>query len=379
MISWLRRVLSISLKEFKEFRRSPLLVALAVASPLTMFLLFSYGFSLDVKDITFSFLDWNRSQSSRELVDRISQSRYFKLISKRSSKDEIHADLMNNRVSFCLVIPPEFSRDLARGRNANIQILVNGTMANRANVTRGYIEGLIADYNLKILYSYLNSGGGSTEFNMPVDILPVAKFNPTLESTNALVPGLIGLTLFVFPAIMASINLSREKEMGVILNYYTSPLGRFQYLLGKTIPLLLVSLFNFAILFFLSLWLFQVPFNGSLVALSIGAVLFLLNSIGVGFLVASIVRSQVAALMITMVFTFLMGFLFSGLLTPVEAMGPDARGIAQMLPIFYFVQIAHGVFLKGLDVAGIQNQLLMLTMLMSIMLGFILLRLKKSM
>jgi ABC-type multidrug transport system permease subunit len=323
-----------------------------------MFLLFSYGFTLDVKDIPFSYMDQCRTARSRELVDRFVSSKYFNLVAERFSQDEIYEDMMYDRVRFTLVVPPDFSRKLAGYGTASIQVWVNGTMASRANVTRGYLEGMIADYNDRIISEFLRTRSTGESGSMPIDILPSARFNPTLESSNVLVPGTAGLVLLIFPAVLAAISLSRERETGMIFNFYTSPLTRFQYVAGKSLPLLVIGFLNFLILHILTIWLFAVPFRGNFAILCLVTIFLLIASNGIGFLVAAIVRSQVAALLITTVVTFLPGFLYSGLMMPVQSMGMEAKITASILPIYYYVNLTKALYLKNVGLNYIVGDIL---------------------
>ena len=379
MRKWLDRVAAITVKEFKELFRSRLLVFLSLASPLMMFILFSYGFSLDVNDIPFSFLDYNHSPQSQRLMESFSNNEFFTLKWERFSREEILEDMKLDRVRFAIIIPADFSRKISKGESPKVQILVNGTMANRANVTRGYVEGLIAWKNMKILEEHIQkySASGSA-ISLPIDVLPVARFNPSLESKNVLVPGIAGLVLLIYPAILAAISLSRERESGMILNFYTSPVSRIQYILGKAMPLMLTGFLNYLLFFALTLSLFQVPFAGNFFFLSFVTIIYLFSAISIGFLVAALVRSEVAALLITTVLTFLPGFLYSGLMMPVEGMGLEGKMTAQMLPISYFVKIVKGLFLKNINIQGMYFELLGLTSICLVIFGLLILLLKKK-
>jgi ribosome-dependent ATPase len=248
-------------------------------------------------------------------------------------------------------------------------------MANRAIVTQGYVEAFIADYNSRLLAE----SGITGNMLMPVEILFEAKFNPSLESTNVLVPGIAGLVLLIFPAVLAAISLSRERESGMILNFYTSPLSRFQFLLGKSLPLLTIGLINYVIFFALSIWLFRVPFGGDFDTLTLAIILYLITTVGIGFLVATLVRSEVAALLIASIVTFLPGFLYSGLMMPVQSMGAEGKMMASILPAYYFIRIAKAVFLKRLGLGSLLGELGALAAIAVVLFGLAILRLKKKM
>ncbi len=339
---------AVATREFREFRREPILILLSVVSPVLIFLVFSYGFSLDVKDIPFSYVDLCRTPTSRAYVDSFSASGYFDPVAERLNLEELRDDLLRDRTRFGLLIPEDFSRRLARDSNAEVQVLINGTVASRAVVVKGYVEGANADFNRRLLERYLavRLAGSEAELE-PVALLATVWFNPSLDSIYFLVPAVAAFALFIFPAMMTSIALSREKETGMIFNVYTSPLTRLQYICGKTVLYVAVSMVNFLILFILTLRLFRVPFRGDFLIMALLTLLFVTGSAGIGLLVAVLVRTQVAALLITAISTFLPGFLYSGFFMPIESMGLDAQLTSAALPITYYIAGARQSFLKG--------------------------------
>jgi ABC-2 type transport system permease protein len=344
----LANIFHVAWREFREFVSSPLLISLSIVSPLMMFLLFSYGFSMDVKDMPFSYVDLCRKPASRQYIDSFIASGFFDLVAERLSIEEVQRDLMLDRTRVGIVIPEDFSSRLARDRNAEVQILVNGTNASRAVVVKGYVEGMNAQFNNDLIRDFIRKhyAGMNAELE-PVSLLPTTWFNPSLDSNNYIVPGVLGFCIFMFPAMMTAIALSKEKETGMIFNVYTSPLTRFQYLFGKTLLYLAVSMIIFMILFALTIWHFRVPFHGEFLTLLIITFLYVACAAGMGLLVAVLVRTQVAALLITMIGSFLPAFLYSGFFMPVESMGPDAQIISMIMPPTYYFSILRLSFLKG--------------------------------
>lgn len=348
MLRALRNIVTVMVKEFREFSRSPLQLFLSVFSPAVMFLLFSYGFTLDVKEMPFCYLDLSRTPDSRTYLDTFVGSPNFSLVRECQSLQEVHDDLQSDRVRFALVIPEDFSLRLNRNRNAEIQVLVNGTMASRAIVVKGYVEGMNGDYNRAQFERLIARHPEWREYSaFPIELLPTAWFNPSLESENFLVPGLAGITLFFFTSLLASVSLSGEKESGMIFNMYTSPLSRFQFIAGKALFYVGIGMFNFFLFFAFILFLFGVPFEGDFIALVLLTCLFVTASVGIGLFVATLVRSQVAALLITAIGTMLPGLLYSGLLMPIESMGLEAKFTAAIIPVSYYVRITQLIFLKG--------------------------------
>ena len=344
----LSNIAAVAWRESREFISSPILIMLSIVSPLLMYILFCYGFSLDVKDIPFSYVDLCRTPTSRSYIDSFTSSGYFDLVAERLSLEELYQDLQVDKTRFGLLIPEDFSRRLARDTNAEVQVLVNGTMASRAVVVKGYVEGMNAEFNRDLIERFIKVRFGGSRFDLePIEILTSTWFNPSLDSRNFLVPGVAALVLFLFPAMLTTIALAKEKETGMIFNVYTSPLTRFQYLCGKTVLYVVISMLIFFVLFALTLTLFAVPFQGDFFTLLILTAVFVAGSAGIGLFVAVLVRTQVAALLITMIGTFLPGFLYSGFFMPVESMGADAQVFSAIMPITYYISITRLVFLKG--------------------------------
>jgi len=341
-------IVAVAWREFREFISSPLLITLSIISPLLMFMLFCYGFSLDVRNMPFSYVDFCRQTASRQYIDSFLASGFFDLVGERLSLDEVRHDLLIDRTRVGIVIPEDFSRRLARDRNAEVQILINGTNASRAVIVKGYVEGMNAQFNTNLVREFIrkNYAGMDAEFE-PLSLLPTTWFNPSLDSNNNLVPGVLGFCIFLFPAMMTAIALSKEKETGMIFNVYTSPLSKFQYLFGKTLLYLAVSMVIFMVLFAITIWHFGVPFRGEFLTLLVLTLLYVACAAGVGLFIAALVRTQVAALLISMIATFLPAFLYSGFFMPVESMGPDAQIISAILPPTYYFSILRLSFLKG--------------------------------
>ena len=263
-----RRLQSVVRKEAREIYRDKLYLAMAFVVPVFLKILFGYGLTLDVKNIPTAVLDWNRSPASREYVDRVGRSRYFTLERYLLDYGPIYQGLLKGRLRLGLIIPPDFDRTLALGQETEVQALIDGSFPDRALTSRSYLEAINLEFNQELARRWQSSTGSMPPW---IEVDTRAWFNSDLESKNFIVPGLMVTTLFFYPALLASIAIVREKESGSIFNIYCSPIRRWEYVIGKLLPYLGIGLINYVMIFLLSDYLFDVPFRGSFVFLTLAA------------------------------------------------------------------------------------------------------------
>jgi len=338
----IRRVFAIIKKELLVIHRSPLYLALALVVPIILMVLFGFGLTFDVDEVPLGVLDLNRTNRSREYLDAFLSSRYFQLERYAEDLSELEQALTKGEIRLALVIPPEFSRLLDEGRTAEVQALIDGSWPNQGTIIRGYLSAVNARFNDQLLKAW-----SSPSRNTPLALEAQVWFNTTLESKNFVVPGMIVTTLLFYPALLATLAVVREKEVGSILNINASPIRPFEFLLGKLIPYFSISMVNFAIIFAIALVIFRVPFRGGVPLLLCGAILYILSTVGIGILVSLVTRTQVAATLLTFFATILPSFLYSGILIPISSMDKVSQGISYLLPARYMREIVHGTFLKG--------------------------------
>lgn len=371
-----RRLQSVVVKEIKEIYRDKLYLAMAFVVPVFLKILFGYGLTLDVKNIPTAVLDQNRSPASREYIDRVGRSRYFTLEHYLLHYDPIEQGLLKGDLRLGLIIPPDFDRTLALGQESEVQALIDGSFPDRALTSRSYLEAINLEFNLELARRWRPSTG----FIPPwIEVETRAWYNPDLESKNFIVPGLLVTTLFFYPALLASIAIVREKESGSIFNIYCSPIRRWEYVIGKLLPYLGIGLINYVMIFLLSDYLFEVPFRGSFVFLTVAALIYTGVSTALGLLMSILFRTQVAAMLITAVLTMIPAFIYSGFFIAVNSMGPEARFMAYILPPTYFMEVVRGVYLKGLGFKVYWSNLLVLGLFFITFLGLGIHKLKKRM
>jgi ABC-type multidrug transport system permease subunit len=343
----LERVPAIAIKETRELLRDPIYLGLAFVIPMIMILLFGFGLILDIKHLPVAFVDHDGSPWSRDYRDRFVHSEYFDLVGVLDSRSEVEEWMRTGRARVIIDLPPEFGRDLARGRPVAVGVTVDGSFPNRAAIITGYVSAINALYNQQLLTDLAARRGLAASSLLPVQANLSVWYNPTLESKNAVVPGLLVLILMLFPALLGALLIVREKETGTIFNLYASPTGRLEIILGKLLPYLAVAMLDYLMIFAVSRWIFEVRFTGSFLVLTAGAVLYSVCTIGIGLLISVLMRSQLAAMFTTLMVTMTTAFNYSGFITPVASMDAVGQFIAQLIPATHFMTVVRGSYLKG--------------------------------
>jgi ABC-type multidrug transport system permease subunit len=343
----LERVPAIAIKETRELLRDPIYLGLAFVIPMIMILLFGFGLILDVKHLPVAFVDHDGSPWSRDYRDRFVHSEYFDLVGVLDRRSEVEEWLRTGRARVVIDVPPDFGRDLARGRPVAVGVTVDGSFPNRAAIITGYVSAINGLYNQQLLTELASRRGLASGNLLPVQVNLSVWYNPTLESKNAVVPGLLVLILMLFPALLGALLIVREKESGTIFNLYASPTGRLEIILGKLLPYLAVAMLDYFMIFAASRWIFEVRFTGSFLVLTAGTVLYSVCTIGIGLLISILTRSQLASMFTTLMVTMTTAFNYSGFITPVASMDAVGQFIAQLIPATHFMTVVRGSYLKG--------------------------------
>ena len=351
----LRRLLGYAYREALELRRDPIRLTFALLGSVLLMFVLGYGISLDVEGLRFGVLDRDQSPESRAYIQNIAGSRYF--IEQPPIVDDAELDrrMQTGELSLAVDIPANFGRDLRRGHWPEVGVWVDGAMPYRGETVRGYVQGLHLDYVQQLIH---DNTGVTTGY--PVNIVSRYRYNQDFKSIYAMVPAVIPILLIFIPAILMALGVVREKELGSITNLYVTPVSRLEFLLGKQLPYIVVALISFVLLLIQSQVVFQVPIKGSLLALSFGAVLYVIATTGIGLLISTFTSTQIAALFGTAILTILPTVSFSGLTSPVAALEGVGYWIGQFFPASYFLIISRGTFTKALGFADLIPQFLAL-------------------
>ncbi|SPO69405.1 ribosome-associated ATPase/putative transporter RbbA [Pseudomonas sp. JV241A] len=352
----LKRLFAVATREGKELLRDKVRLAFALLGALFMMVIFGYGISLDVENLAFAVYDQDQSPQSRAYLEAFRGSRYFAEQTPIRDAAQLHKRLQRSEIKLALEIPPGFGRDLYAGRQPVVAAWLDGGMPFRAETSRNYVEA-VHQANLEQLAALSSkSRPGQT----PVRLETRFRYNQDVVSVNAIGPGVMALILAFIPAMLTALGIVREKELGSITNFYATPLTRLEFLLGKQAPYLAVSMINLALLVAMNRWLFGVPFKGSALALACGGLLYLLATTSLGLLISAFTRTQIAAILGTMIITSLPTIQFSGLIVPRSSLDGAATLMGQLFPAGYFLDIAVGTFTKALDLRELWPQCLAL-------------------
>jgi ABC-2 type transport system permease protein len=258
-------------------------------------------------------------------------------------------------------IPPDFGRRLSAGEPTTLGVTVDGSFPTRGQIGAGYVAAISSLYNDRLLREYLARRGAGDATPWPVQMELVVWYNPTLESKNFIVPGMLVVILMIFPPLLSALLIVRERESGTILNLYCSPAGRWDILAGKALPYVGVSFLDFLLIFAASIWLFRVRFVGAVWMLVVSALLYSVCTVGLGLLISTLTRSQLAAMLATFLGAVAPAFTYSGIFTPAASLDAVGRFVSRLIPATYFMDVVRGSYLKGGGVAPYLPSLAMLT------------------
>jgi ribosome-dependent ATPase len=370
----LRRMFSYTWREALELRRDPIRATMALLGSALLMLIIGYGISMDVEDLPFAVLDRDGTSASESYALNLSGSRYFVERPPLTSYAELDRRMRDSELSLAIEIPPGFGRDIRRGQSVAIGVWIDGAMPQRAETVQGYIQGLHAQW----LSDAVMQATGIRPASGLVNIEFRYRYNPDVKSKVAIAPAVIPILLLLIPAILTALSVVREKELGSIVNFYVTPVTAIEFLIGKQLPYVALAMVNYLLLVALALTAFQVSMNGSFLAMSLGALLYVLSATAFGLLASVFMRSQVSALFATAIGTILPAIQFSGLINPVSSLEGMGRWIGEVFPTNHFIVICRGVFAKGLGFADLWSQLLVLALVAPFLIGLCALLLRKQ-
>ncbi len=358
----LQRLLAYTIRETLELLRDPIRLGFSLLGTTLLMLVFGFGVSTDVNNLSFSVLDRDQSPESRAYLEELRGSSYFVEKAPLADYAELDNRLKSGDISAAIEIPPSFGNDIKSGRPVWVSALVDGAMPFRAETIRGYLQGM---HQLYLTDPAVKTTQPSA--SPPADIEVRFKYNQDFDSIYAMVPSNMSMLLALFPAILMALAIVREKELGSITNLYVTPVSRIEFLLGKQLPYIAVAMANFTLMMMLALFVFKVPLKGSFPALFVGVLIYVTTTTGYGMLISAFTKTQIAALFGTAILTVLPATQFSGMMTPVSSLAGGAQIIGRGFPMTYYVPISVGTFTKGLGFADLSGDLLALAIFVPIM------------
>jgi ABC-2 type transport system permease protein len=354
-----RRLRAIFVKELHHITRDSRSLMMALGLPVMFLVLFGYALSLDVDRIPTLVYDQDHSEASRDLIRRFQGSRYFDIRGFVDNYSAIERSIDRNRILMAIVIPVDYARDLDSARTADVQILLDGSDSNTASIALGYAETLVRNYSLELRTNAMNRRGGE-HLVSPVDARLRVWYNSSLESKNYVVPGLIAVVLQIIAALLTSLTIAREWEMGTMEQILSTPLRPSEMVLGKMLAYFIVGLADAAIAVLVGVFIFRVPFRGSLLLMAVSTCVFLFGALFWGIFISAAARSQLQAYQVGILSSFLPALLLSGFVYAIDSMPKPIQAFTYIIPARYVVTILKGVFLKGIGMRILWGQLVFL-------------------
>ncbi|MGE0790424.1 MAG: ABC transporter permease [Sandaracinaceae bacterium] len=362
-------------KEVRQTVRDRRMMALLVAAPLIQLFVFGHAVNFDVDRVPAVLVDQDQSHTSREDLRRLMADGTLVRVAERATAAEAEELLDHGEAAVAVVIPTDFERDLVRGRPTTVQLLLDGSDPNRANVASAAVSSYFAGRSVALMRERLARRG----VRMPAGARAERRvyFNPTLESAVYMVPGVMAMLLLLITTIVSSMGLARERESGTLEQILVTPVSSGVLLIGKMLPFAVIGLVDFGIAMVVGSYVFDMPIRGSLLLLSFATLLYLATTLGMGLLIATLSRSQQQA--------FLGGFLFmlpaallSGIMTPIRSMPAWLQPFTLLNPLRHYQEILRGALLRGAGFDELSRQLLVLAVMGALVLSFASFRFRRS-
>lgn len=342
-------------KEFYHILRDTKTLLIVFVMPIVLVILFGFAIRTEIKDASIAVLDNSKDELSVGLTQKLFSSGYFIKDRDLNSNKDIEEVFKEGKIKLAIVIPADFSHDFYKIGSAPIQIIADATNINTATTLINYANSIIEDYRQEKL--------NLQNVSEPLDITVKMVYNPEMKDVYMFVPGVLALVLLLISAMMTSVSLAKEKENGTLKILTVSPLHTYQIIIGKVVPYLIISLINTAVIIGLSVWIFAIPINGSILNLFLVCLLFLITALSLGILISAISKTQQIAIFLSIIILYLPTIILSGFIYPIENMPLPLQGICQLFPAKWFIEAIKAVMIKGTSISGIWLQLTVLTVM----------------
>lgn len=353
------RIWAVTRKEFIHIIRDPRSLGMSIAIPMLLLLLFGYALTLDVDNVPIVVWDQDGTQASREFISRFTASPYFSLQEYVRDYRKLEEAVDSGRALAALVIPTGFAGRIDSGREAEVQLIVDGSDSNTSTIAIGYADAVAMVYSQDVALREIRRMGGA-ELTLPLEVRSRVWYNPDLESKNYIIPGLIAVIMMVISALLTSLTVAREWERGTMEQLISTPVKSQELILGKLLPYFSIGMLDVLLAVLMGEFLFQVPLRGNVALLFVMAAVFLAGSLSLGMVISIVTKSQLLASQLSMVMTFLPAFLLSGFMYAIPNMPKAIQAVTYLVPARYFVALLKGIYLKGigLDILFIEAGLL---------------------
>jgi ABC-2 type transport system permease protein len=362
------RLWHIILKEFIQVWRNRRLRIFLFVPPVVQLVVYGYAINFDIKNVPTAIYDEDRTPASRDLASRFAGSEYFQVSHFLDSPARLQELMDRGEITLAVRIPPDFARKLKTGKEAPLQLIFDATDSNAALITAKYVSTVLQGYSQELLARRLARLDPPVRLETPVTVESRAWFNPNLISRTAFVPGVIAMVVMLVSLMLTALAVVREKELGTMEQILVTPIRPVEFLLGKTVPFILISLADVLLVSLLAIYWFEIPFQGSAFVLLVGTVAFLFNSVGLGLFISTVSATQQQAMMAG---TFLLtpAILLSGLIFPIANMPVVFQYVTYANPLRYFVVVVQGIFLKASGFDALWPQMTAMALLGLALLG----------
>ncbi len=352
------RLGSIIRKEFIQILRDPRTLIMTLIIPIMQLFLLGYAATTDIKNIPIAVWDQSRSVQSRELLDAFRSANYFTIAYEVGSQQDIQTLIEDGRVRAALVIPPDYSLRLAEG-DAQVSVILDGSDATSGSTALSASQLIGQAYATKIMAETASRLGRGSGVTPPIQFLTQVWYNPDLASAYFMIPGVIGMILYVITTMLTATTIVRERERGTIEQLIVTPIRSWELVVGKVLPYVVLGFFDTFEVLVLGHWWFGVPVRGSLALVIESSGLLLLSSLGIGLFASTIANTQQEAMLVVWM-TLLPSIFLSGFFFPLEAMPPFLQGVAYIIPLRYYLIIIRSLLIKGVGFAAIQTEIITL-------------------
>ncbi len=348
----MKQFISFIQKEFHHIFRDPRSLLLLLLMPVALMVIFGFAVTNEIKNNKLAILDLSKDATSQKLINRFSASPYFDLTLTVPENTNLEDIFQKNEAAIVMVIPAHFNKDLEAEHTARIQLLADGSDPNTANSLINYASAIIGDYQQELL----------NEGQRAYQIVPITRllYNPELKSAFFFVPGVMGLILMLISAMMTSVSIVKEKELGTMEVLLVSPLKPFMIVLAKAVPYLLIALVNVLTIIALSVWVLGLPVRGSFALLLLESTMFILSCLSLGLLISTAAQSQQVAMLISLLGLMLPTMMLSGFIFPIENMPMPLQVISNIVPAKWYIRTIKAIMLKGLGFSAVWKENLIL-------------------
>jgi ABC-2 type transport system permease protein len=340
---------AVARKEFIQIRRDRATIYMVFIFPLMMLVLYGFGIRYDVKSVPLTVFDQDASHESRQYIERFSQSPYFRVARFATDYAGVQEAIDQGQARIGIVVPVDFGERLSSNREAAVQVIVDGSDNNTAIIALGYVSSITREYSANILMTQMEAVLRRLNLTAsPVEMEPRVWFNPGLESVQFIVPGIIAVIMMIIGTVLTAVTIVKEKEQGTIEQIVSSPIRRYELMMGKVLPYAALAYIDFLLILVFSRLIFNVEIKGSLLLLLVIAFFYLLGVLGIGVLVSTMTDTQISAMLTAIILSMLPSILLSGFIFPIRQMPAVIQAITAVVPARYFIEILRDIYLKGL-------------------------------